>query len=168
MDKNILIIGAARSGKTTLAKKFVKEKGYSMISLDNIISGLSAYPELNIHHDGDEYDTASRLVPFLEKFFTELSEGNAFYDGIKFVIEGTHIDFEKLIPFLCSDKFKDKYEIIGLTYNDISSDEELRGNSTYFVERNRFFNNKFKEYEITSYDISFDREAVLERIVSKY
>ena len=48
------------------------------------------------------------------------------------------------------------------------SDEELRGNSTYFVERNRFFNNKFKEYEITSYDISFDREAVLERIVSKY
>ena len=187
MDKNILIIGAARSGKTTLAKKFVKEKGYSMISLDNIISGLSAYPELQIHHDGDEFDTASRLVPFLEKFFTELSEGNAFYDGIKFVIEGTHIDFEKLIPFLRSDKFKDKYEIIGLTYNDISSDdlynnmkmfdteddwtywcseEELRGNSIYFVERNKFFNDKFKEYEITSYDTSFDREDVLEKIVS--
>ena len=27
MYKNILIIGAARSGKTTLAKKFAKEKG---------------------------------------------------------------------------------------------------------------------------------------------
>lgn len=27
MDKHILIIGAARSGKTTLAKKFAKEKG---------------------------------------------------------------------------------------------------------------------------------------------
>ena len=27
MNKNILIIGAARSGKTTLANKFVKEKG---------------------------------------------------------------------------------------------------------------------------------------------
>ena len=95
MDKNILIIGAARSGKTSLAKKFVKENGYSMISLDNIISGLEAYSDLNIHHDGDENDTASRFVPFLIKFFTELSEGSAFYDGIKFVIEGTHIDFEK-------------------------------------------------------------------------
>ena len=189
MDKNILLIGAARSGKTTLAKKFVKEKGYSMISLDNIISGLSAYPELQIHHDGDEFDTASRLVPFLINFFTELSEGNAFYDGIKLVIEGTHIDFEKLIPFLRSDKFKDKYEIIGLTYNDISSDdlynnmkkydteddwtywcsdEELRGNSTYFVERNKFFNDKFKEYEIISYDTSFDREEILNEIILNY
>lgn len=26
MEKNILIIGAARSGKTTLAKKFLKKK----------------------------------------------------------------------------------------------------------------------------------------------
>lgn len=187
VDKNILIIGAARSGKTTLAKKFVKEKGYSMISLDNIISGLSAYPDLNIHHDGDEFDTALRLAPFLEKFFTELSEGNAFYDGVKFVIEGTHVDFEKLIPFLRSDKFKDKYEILGLTYNDISSDdlynnmksfdteddwtywcsdEELSGNSSYFIERNKFFNEKFKEYGIVSYDTSRDREEVLNNIIN--
>lgn len=186
MDKNILIIGAARSGKTTLAKKFVKEKGYSMISLDNIISGFEAYPELNIHHDGDENDTATRLVPFLIKFFTELSEGNAFYDGIKFVIEGTHIDFEKLIPVLRSDKFKESYEIIGLTYNNITSDElynnmkrfdteddwtywcsdeELRGNAGYFIERNKFFNEKFKEYNITSYDTSVDREEVLNKII---
>lgn len=40
MDKNILIIGSARSGKTTLAKKFVKEKGYSMISFDNKIKRI--------------------------------------------------------------------------------------------------------------------------------
>lgn len=37
MDKNILIIGAARSGKTTLAKK------YSMISLDNKIKRIYFY-----------------------------------------------------------------------------------------------------------------------------
>ena len=40
MEKNILIIGAARSGKTSLAKKLVKEKGYSLISIDNIVSGF--------------------------------------------------------------------------------------------------------------------------------
>lgn len=43
MDKNILIIGSARSGKTTLAKKFVKEKGYSMISFDNKIKRIYFY-----------------------------------------------------------------------------------------------------------------------------
>jgi len=40
MYKNILIIGAARSGKTTLAKKLAKEKGYNLISIDDIVSVL--------------------------------------------------------------------------------------------------------------------------------
>lgn len=65
MYKNILIIGAARSGKTTLAKKLAKEKGYNLISIDDIVSGFEAYPELEIHHDGDANDTAKRLAPFL-------------------------------------------------------------------------------------------------------
>ncbi len=68
MYKNILIIGTARSGKTTLAKKLAKEKGYSLISIEDIVSGLEAYPELQIHHDGDVFDTARRLAPFLIKY----------------------------------------------------------------------------------------------------
>lgn len=186
MDKNILIIGAARSGKTTLAKKFVKEKGYSLISIDNIVSGFEAYPELKIHHNGDAADTATRLAPFLLNFFIELSEGNAFYDGVKTVIEGTHIDFEQIIPFLRNEEYVNKYDIIGLTYNHITErelfdnikkydteddwtywcdDKELKGNVRYFIERNRYFNEKFKQYNITSFDTSFDREQVLDEAV---
>ena len=74
MNKNILIIGAARSGKTTLAKRFSKEKGYNLISIDDIVSGFEAYPDLKIHHDGDAVDTGTRLAPFLIKYLTELSE----------------------------------------------------------------------------------------------
>ena len=69
MKKNILIIGAARCGKTTLARKLNKEYGYSVISIDDIVSGLSSYPELNIHHDGDDNLTTKNLGPFLEKYF---------------------------------------------------------------------------------------------------
>ena len=187
MYKNILIIGPARSGKTTLAKKLVKEKGYNLVSIDNLVSGFEAFPQLNIRHDDNDIVTASNLAPFLINFFSEISEGNTFYDGIKYVIEGTHIDFEILMPFLQSEKYREKYEIIGLTYNEITEqemyesikkydteddwtywceDKELRGNIKYFLDRNIFFNNKFKEYNIKTYDTSFDREKVLKKIIS--
>ncbi len=186
MYKNILIIGASRSGKTTLAKKIAKEKGYSLISIDDIVSGLEAYPELQIHHNGDAFDTAKRLAPFLIKYLTELSIGTIFYGGIKSVIEGTHIDFEQLMPFLQSDKYKEKYEIIGLTYNDITEqqlydyikkydteddwtywcdDQELKENVKYFIDRNKFFSQMFKKYGIKTFDTSFDRENVLNSII---
>lgn len=186
MYKNIIVLGAARSGKTTLAKRIAKEKGYSLISIDDIISGFEAYPELQIHHDGDAVDTAKRLAPFLIKYFTELSEGSTFYDGIKSVIEGTHFDFEQLMPFLQSDKYKEKYQVIGLTFNDITEqqlydyikkydteddwtywcdDEELKGNVRYFIDRNKYFNEMFKKYEIPAFDTSFDRDKVLSEII---
>lgn len=187
MYKNILILGAARSGKTTLAKRVAKEKGYSLISIDDIVSGFEAYPELEIHHDGDAIDTAKRLAPFLIKYLTELSEGSIFYGGIKSVIEGTHFDFEQLIPFLQSDKYKEKYQIIGLTFNDITEqqlyeyikkydteddwtywcdDEELKGNVRYFIDRNKYFNEMFKKYDITTFDTSYDRDKVLTNIIN--
>ena len=187
MDKNILIIGAARSGKTTLAKKIAKEKAYSLISIDNIVSGFEAYPELQIHHDGDAIDTAKRLAPFLIKYLKELSEGTVFYDGIKYVIEGTHIDFEQLMPFLQSKEYRKKYEIIGLTINNLTEEElynyikkydteddwtywcdekELKGNVRYFIDRNKYFNEMFKKYNIKTYDTSLDREQVLNEVLN--
>ena len=180
MIKNIIILGAARSGKTSLAKRIVKEKGYSLISIDDIVSGFEAYPELEIYHDGDAIDTARRLAPFLKKYFTELSEGATFYDGIKTVIEGTHFDFEELIPNINMDK----YLLIGLTFNDITkeqlydyikkydteddwtywcNDEELKENVKYFINRNTYFNEKFKKYNIKTFDTSKDREKVLNK-----
>ena len=189
MEKNILIIGAARSGKTTLAKRFSKEIGYSLISIDDIVSGLEAYPELRIHHDGGAADTAARLAPFLLRYLTELSEGNTFYDGVRSVIEGTHIDFEQIIPFLQSEKYSRKYEIIGLTFNHIKEQElydrirryDTEDDRTYwcddaglrehvrsFIARNRFFAAKFQRYHITSYDTSHDRDHVFDGILEKY
>ena len=187
MKKNILIIGAARCGKTTLARKLNQEYGYSVISIDDIVSGLAAYPELNIHHNGDTDITTKNLGPFLEKYFIELSEGSNFYGGIKFVIEGTHIDFEKLMPLLQSEKYKEKYEIIGLTINEETAedlynnmkkydteddwtywvkDDVLMADAKYIINKNKIFNEKFKEYGIRSYETSHDREQVLDKIIS--
>ena len=180
MYKNVFIMGPGRAGKTSLAKLLNKNHGYSIISIDDIVSGFEAYPELQIHHDGDENDTAKRLTPFLLKYLKELSEGNKFYDECKFVIEGTHIDFEELIPNINMDK----YLLIGLTYNNRTKeemystirkydteddwtfwcdDDELKGNADYFIKRNKFFNEKFNKYNIKTFDTSKNREKVLKR-----
>ena len=181
LEKNIIILGAARSGKTTLARKLSKEYGYNLISLDDIICAFENIPECGIKHDGDDIEVARNFAPFLIRYLKELSEGTNYYNGIKYVIEGTHIDFEQLIPFLN----KEKYEIIGLLYNNIDenelyqnmkkydteddwtywcNDEELKGNSRYFIERNKFFKDKFNEYNIKIYDVSKNREIVLNEI----
>lgn len=187
MKTNILIIGASRSGKTTLAERIAKEKGYSLISVDDIVSAFEVYPDLQIHHDGDAVDTANRLAPFLKRFFSQLARGSAFHNGIRAVIEGTHIDFEQLIPFLQSDACKDTYTIIGLTFNEITEqqlfdsirqydteddwtfecdDDELLGNVRYFLDRNLYFNELFQKYNITTYDTSFNRETVFDAILT--
>ena len=122
----------------------------------------------------------------MEKYFEELSEGVTFNNGCSTVIEGTYVDFEKIIPFLRSEKLSRKYIIIGLTYNDITEDklfynikkydteddwtywvkdEDLKGDCRYFIERNKYFDEKFKEYSIESYDTSEDRTKTIDKIM---
>ena len=188
MNKNILIIGPARSGKTTLSRLLSKKYGYNVINLDDIINAFEGIPECGIKHDGNEIATAQKLGKFLKRYLIELSEGPNFYNGIKFVIEGTHIDFEEIMPMLNEEKYKEKYEVIGLLYNNLTADElynnikkydteddwtywcndeELKGNSRYFIERNKYFYNKFNEYGIKTYDISSDREKILNIICNE-
>lgn len=188
LEKNIIIIGAARSGKTALARELSKEYGYNLISLDDIICAFESIPECGIKHDGDETEVSKNFAPFLIRYLKELSEGPNFYNDIKYVIEGTHIDFEQLMSFLEQEKIKGKYEIIGLVYNNIDEnelyqnmkkydteddwtywcdEEELKGNARYFIQRNKFFRENFEKYNIKTYDVSKNREEVLENICKK-
>ena len=183
MFKNILIIGPGRAGKTTLAKMIHKKYGYSVIRIDDIVTAMEAFPSLGISWDGDAAKIATQMAPFLRIYLKELSEGNAFYGGCKTVIEGTDIDFDQLIPYIN----RRKYLLIGLTYHHVSkeelfctirahdteddwtyylSDEQLRAYCAQFVEKNKLFSEKCKEYGIETYDTSTDREAVLTDIVA--
>lgn len=182
MYKNILIMGPGRAGKTTLAKMINRKYGYSIISIDDIVTSLEAFPELNISWDGNHVEIAKALAPFLIKYIKELSEGNKFYDGCKMVIEGTDIDFEQLIPHIDCDKTL----LIGLTYNNRDEqsmfeiirrydteddwsyyldDEKLREYCKHYIEVNKYFSENFKKYNIPSFDTSNNRNEVLNRIM---
>jgi len=181
VKKNILVIGAPRAGKTSLARKIAKELNYNVISLDDIVSGLSVYTDLKISHDTDDYETSIRFSKFLKIYLKELAEGSNFYSDIKYVIEGTHIDLDYLLPF----DNQNKYEIIGLINstdketmfkeikeNDTEdewtyylSDEELKGDINFFIERNEFFYNQFIKHGIKYYDTSINREDSFNNII---
>ena len=45
-------------------------------------------------------------------------------------------------------------------------DEEVKGNVRYFIDRNKYFNEMFKKYDITTFDTSYDRDKVLTNIIN--
>ena len=182
MYKNILIIGSGRTGKTTLSKMIHKKYGYSINSLDDVITALGSIPEFKINYKTDDKIVSKVMAPFVIKFIEELSEGNKFYDGCKTVIEGTDIDIDLVYPNINLDKTL----VIGLTYNDIDedklyqnikkydteddwtywcNDKELKEYCKKFIERNKYFKEKLEQYNILSVDTSFNREKVLQEVL---
>ena len=181
--KNVLIIGSPRAGKTTLSRLINQKLKYSIINLDDIVSAFQvAHPQLGIRHDEDDNKVAANFAPFLLAYLKALSDGPNFYGDCKFVVEGTHIDFEKVI----SSIDKKKYLVLGLTYNETSSEEiynnlkkhdteddwtywstedQLKEDVKYFIKRNSWFNKKFKEYDIKTFDTSKNREGILDNTI---
>ena len=181
MYKNIFIMGPGKSGKTTLSKMISKKYGYSIISIDNMIAALEALPEIQKYWKGIGIETSRRISPFLIKYINEISEGKTFYEGYKYVIEGTDIDFETVIPNIN----RETTLLIGLTYNGLSAEEMFKNLKQYdteadwthylddaklyeycgyYIEANKKFNDKFKEYDIPNFDVTLARDAVLRAI----
>jgi len=186
MNKNIIITGVSRAGKTTLSMLIANKLNYNLLSIDDLISGLEVYPELNIHHNGDMEKVSKNIAPFLKIFLKEICDNKAYYQGMRFIVEGSYIDFDEIIPFLNEGICKDRYEIIGLVFDEISeeklfkiikdkdteddwtywcNDEELKGNVRYFIERNNYYKEKFKKYGIKTIVSSNDRDKVFTEFV---
>ncbi len=58
--------GVARSGKSTISRRFVQEKAVPYFSTDALINALQGAELLNIHHELPFVEKAEKIWPMVE------------------------------------------------------------------------------------------------------
>lgn len=178
--KNIIILGAARAGKTTLASMLHKKYNYSIISIDSFVSALrDGFPSLGITHSNTE-NKFKLLPPFIFSYMNKIMNE---YPEERFVLEGWHVFPKDIIGLFCNMDVK----IICLGYTKITCEEalhEIRKDETKNSYTTKMTDDKVKdlilnhmnyskilkkqceENNIKYYDTSFDRKKVLEEAIN--
>jgi len=188
MKKNILILGPSRAGKTTLTKKLNEVLNYSVVCFDSIIYAFEqSFPQLGICSGNGAENTAANLANFLIHYFDMLSQRSKEKNGVKFTAEGGYFDFEKIIPAMNKHEISKDLLFIGLVYNNKTPDElfyDIRKNDTdgdwsyncdddtlkkcvtIFIDDSRLMYEKFQKHNFMIYDVSNDREQILNKIIN--
>lgn len=181
-DKNIIITGMPISGKSTIAFEISKCLDYNLIQIDSIVEAMKrACPDFTVTNNPDGKLEVFKYTPFLIEYLKELNDDPPRKKGINYVIEGTEIDLNEYFKHFS----KEDLIIVGICYpyrtaEDIYatmkkydnildwtyylSDSELRDYADALYRRNKEFEKLFKKYNITYYDVSFDRNSVLMQI----
>lgn len=114
--KNLLILGAARGGKTTLAKMVSQKWGYGIVSVDALVSAFEEkFPQLGIKHHSDE---AKKIAPFIFAYLDALEYN---HPKANFVVEGYHIP----LSFAAEKIKRNLFEVVVLGYSQLSPEEAL-------------------------------------------
>ncbi len=179
VKKNLIILGTARSGKTTLAKMVRKEIGFNILSIDPFVCGFqNVFPENGIshHHNGE---VSKLLTPFVKAYVDSFVDD---MPDVNLVIEGWHIQPRDAKQVFNSDK----YHIIVLGYPDLKADVALENIRKYekineytykmpdeklldllqrHINHSNFFQKECEELKLSFYNTSFNRLEVLENII---
>lgn len=177
--KNIIILGAARAGKTTLAQILHNKYNYSIISIDSFVSALrDSFPELGITHSNTE-NKFKILPPFVFSYMKKIINE---YPNENFVMEGWHVLPNEISKLFCGLDVK----IICLGYTEIScnevfklirenekvnsytknmSDESVKKLISKHIEYSKMLKEQCKKNNIEYFDTSFKREEVLKKVI---
>jgi len=114
-----ILSGVAKSGKTYISEKILKDYGISSFSTDYLMMSLArANPNIGINPDSDDAVVADQLEPYLYEMIKTMVENNKTY-----LIEGVHFNppfAQKLIS-----EFKGKLRFVYLGFADIDVSEKI-------------------------------------------
>ena len=191
--KNILIFGASRAGKTSLAKRIKDEFQFNIVNVDHLVNSFEeAFPHLGISVVENYMQVAVNVTPFTAHYICELASHANHKTGSNFVVDTTFFDFDTGIPlmkeslqkywglklldefiFICLDNSKTSEEL----FNDIRkydmpgdwsyniSDDELRKHCDKNTGFDGEFYEKWKELGLRRYDVAKGREQIFDTIV---
>ncbi|MCL1792313.1 MAG: ATP-binding protein [Oscillospiraceae bacterium] len=172
--KNIIIAGASRAGKTTLAERLNEELNCFVVSLDKIVAAFGrAYPQLDIRLHMDYEKMKDNLAPFIGHFLGVFSDARHVGDdqefrarkiqGNRFVLEGAAFNFDiisSVLNMYGMEKLNEHFMLIGLVQNKKTADEFVRDFRKYDTEDDWTY--EWSDEELRDYAVSraipFNRE----------
>lgn len=174
--KNVILIGASRSGKSTVAKKISKELGMNHIPLDAIVSTLETlYPETGIKHEDDNIVMSKKLSTFIDEYLNHMD-----YEDIKYII-----DLYQIYPKDLNKRLFDDHLVVYMGYPHIdpfkkledikkharekdwtkyTPDEEMLNIIKLFIKENKIMYNQCKELNIPFFDVSSNFIEELDKV----
>jgi hypothetical protein len=171
--KNIIIVGASRTGKTSLATRINEELNYFVIGLDKVAAIFGrAYPQLDIRLHWDYEKARDNFAPFIGHFLAVFSDARIEDEqnlmarkmkGNKFVMEGAYFNFDLVTSVLNMygiKKLNEHFILIGLVQNKKTADDFVRDFKKYDTEDDWTYgwsDEDLREYAI-SRAIPFNRE----------
>ena len=178
MYKNVIIIGARKSGKSTLAKLIAEKEECNIVNLDDIVR---AFEETFPKEDNDNYKEFE--AKFINNYINILSEKSFYSSENNTIFEGNVPNLKELLQSYDEGKIS----IIGLTYNNIESKQFANDIKEYssatdmykylpidliesdakeFIEENKNINELLIKNGISSFDVSENRVEILDEIVN--
>jgi len=113
--KNIIIFGASRAGKTSLAKRLKDEFQFNVVNVDHLVNTFGeVFPYMGISVEEDEMQAAVKFTPFIAHYLYELASHTHHKTGSNFVADMTFFNFDTGIPFLeeTMQKFRLKLKLL--------------------------------------------------------
>ncbi len=115
--KNIIIVGASRSGKTTLSKQIVTELGVSHFPFDAIVSTIEElYPTTGIKHVDDNIEMSKKISKLLHTFIKHMDYEDMYY----------LIDLYQIYPKDLINIVDDNFVVVYLGYPNIEPQQKLK------------------------------------------
>lgn len=178
-----LIGGTARAGKTTIAKRFLKETGIPYFSLDYLMMGISrGVPELNVDPNGGNFIIAKKLLQVVNPMVIAMLENRANYliEGVQLIpkhIKELQVKFPKqvracFVGFSNDDvrrKCKELSTYSSLSENDWSrhySEDKLKLEVEKLISESVKIRDECKLYGITYFDITDNYNETIDIIVN--
>ena len=108
-----LLGGVARTGKSTIAQRFLVETGTPFFALDYLMMGCThGAPQLGVDPNADDRQTAAKLTPIIKAMATAMIE-----NGETYLLEGVQLQPQLAADLTC--QFPDQVCVAFVGYAEI-------------------------------------------------